>query len=150
MLHLEEEEVIHRPPTEVFHFVATDHFTNHPKWDPRVVEMTPTSAEPMRRGSTARLIRDERGKRIEGTAEVLEYEPDRAFAIISRFGPFTLHQRATLEGRPDDGTRLHLTIDTEAKGLIRLLLPLLKGQFRRTMTASLESIKRHLEGESGS
>ena len=149
MLQVEHEQVIHRPPPDVFHFVATDHFANHPKWDSHVVEMTPTSAGQMRQGSTARLVRDERGKRIEGTAEVTEYEPDHAFAIVDRFGPFTLHQRATFEKRNDGGTRLYLSIATEARGPIRLLLPLLKGQFRKTMAASLESIKRHIEAESG-
>ena len=148
MLSVEQEQVIHRPPADVFEFVATSHFANHPKWDPRVVEMIPTSAGPMTAGSTARIVRDERGKRIEGVAEVVEYEPDHAFALIARFGPFTLHQRATLEERSDGGTQLHLAIDTEAKGPMRLLLPLSKGQFRKTMAVSLERIKRHVEAHS--
>ena len=150
MLRVEAERVIHRPPADVFRFVATEHLANHPKWDPHVVEMIPTSAGPMRTGSTARLVRQDRGKRMEGVAEVTEYDPNRTFAIVSRFGPFTLHQRATFESVAERGTHVHLTIDTEARGLMRLLLPLFRAQFRKTMTASLETIKRLVEKEPGS
>jgi Polyketide cyclase / dehydrase and lipid transport len=148
MLQVEEERIIYRPPADVFRFVATEHFTNHPKWDPNVVEMVPTSAAAIGIGSTARLVRNDRGKRIVGSAEVIEYEPDRLFGIVSRFGPFTLQQRATFEARPEGKTLLHLSIDTEASGPLRLLLPFLKGQFRKTMAASLQSIKQQVEGHS--
>jgi hypothetical protein len=127
--------------------VATEHFTNHPKWDPNVVEMVPTSTGAMGIGSTARLVRNDRGKRVEGSAEVVEYQPDHLFEIVTRFGPFILQQRATCEARPEGKTLLHLSIDTEASGALRFLLPLLKGQFRKTMAASLQSIKQHIEGD---
>jgi hypothetical protein len=45
------------------------------------------------------------------------------------------------------GTRPHLAIDTEAKGPIRLLLPLFKRQFRTTTTSSLLAIKQHTEAQ---
>jgi Polyketide cyclase / dehydrase and lipid transport len=147
MLHVEEQQIIERPPTDVFRFVATEHFANHPKWDPNVVEMVPSSAGPIGVGSTARLVRNDRGKRIEGSAEVIEYQPDRLFGIVSRFGPFILQQRATCEARPEGKTLLHLSIDTKANGMVRLLLPFLKGQFRKNMAASLQSIKQHVEGQ---
>jgi hypothetical protein len=37
---------------DVFRFVATDHFQNHPKWDPAVEQMTPASPGPMAQGAT--------------------------------------------------------------------------------------------------
>jgi hypothetical protein len=40
---LAASQVIERPPAEVFRFVATDHFQNHPKWDPAVTSITQTS-----------------------------------------------------------------------------------------------------------
>jgi hypothetical protein len=36
-------------------------------------------------------------------------------------------------------------IDTRARGAIRLLLPLLRGTFRKTMARSLRSIKEQME-----
>jgi hypothetical protein len=80
-------QVIDRPPAEVFRFVATDHFQNHPKWDPAVTAITQTSPGPMGVGTTARLVRTDRGRRIEGSMEVIEYEPVTSFTEVSRFGP---------------------------------------------------------------
>src|SRR5437764_13080836 len=104
----EATQVIDRPPEDVFRFLATDHFQNHRMWDPAVEQMTPTSPGPMAKGATARLVRRDRGKAVEGTITVTEYEPVRAFAAISRFGPFTLRQRVSLEPVPGGATRLHL------------------------------------------
>jgi hypothetical protein len=144
---LEAAQVIERRPEDVFRFVATEHFQNHPKWDPAIEQMTPTSPAPMAKGATARLVRRDRGTVMEGIITVTEYEPVDTFAAISRFGPFTLRQRASLEPVPGGATRLHLAIDTAATGPIRLLLPLLKPQFRKTMAASLLTIKQHVEAQ---
>jgi hypothetical protein len=142
---LAASQVIERPPAEVFRFVATDHFHNHPKWDPAVTAITKTSPGPMGVGTTARLVRSDRGRRIEGTMEVTEYQPDRRFTEVSRFGPFTLPARATSTPVAAASTRLELVIDTHARGPIQLLLPLMKGTFRKTMARSLRSIKEQVE-----
>jgi hypothetical protein len=138
-------QVIERPPAEVFQFVATEHFQNHPKWDPAVTSITQTSPGPIGVGTTARLVRSDRGRRVEGTMEVTEYEPVSRFTEVSRFGPFTLHARATLATVTPASTRLELVIDTHARGPIQLLLPLMKGTFRKTMARSLRIIKEQVE-----
>jgi hypothetical protein len=149
MTRLQVTEVINRSPEEVFRFVATDHFENHPKWDPSVVEIVQTSAGPLKVGTTARLTRLDRGKRIEGTVEITEYEPHRRFAAVVSFGPFTLHQSVTIEPVGTDSSRLTLTINTQATGPTRLLLPLLRGVFARTMRESLRRIKEMVERSRG-
>jgi hypothetical protein len=142
---LSASQVIDRPPAEVFRFVATEHFQNHPKWDPAVTFITQTSPGPMGVGTTARLVRTDRGRRVEGTMEVTEYEPVRSFTDVSRFGPFMLHARATLAPVAPAATSLELVIDTHARGAIRLLLPLMRGTFRKTMARSLRTIKEQVE-----
>ena len=125
--------------------MATEHFQNHPKWDPAVTSITQTSPGPMGVGTTARLVRTDRGRRVEDSMEVTEYQPVRSFTEVSRFGPFTLHARATLAPVAPSSTRLELVIDTRARGVIRLLLPLMKGTFRKTMARSLRIIKQQVE-----
>jgi hypothetical protein len=142
---LAASQIIERPPAEVFRFVATDHFQNHSKWDPAITSITQTSPGPMGVGTTARLVRTDRGRRVEGTMEVTEYQPVSSFTEVSRFGPFTLHARATLTPVAPASTRLELVIDTHARGTIRLLLPLMRGTFRKTMARSLRIIKQHVE-----
>ena len=145
MVRVQVSEIINRPPPEVFRFVATDHFENHPKWDPSIVEMEQTSTGPIGVGSTARLVRVDRGKRVEGTVDITAYEPDRRFAAVVSFGPFVLHQRAAIEPVGKGSSRLTLTIDSRASGPMRVLLPLLRRTFRRTMTESLRRIKDMVE-----
>ena len=85
-MRLAASQVIERPPAEVFRFVATDHFQNHPKWDPAVTSITKTSPGPMGVGTTARLVRTDRGRRVEGSMEVTEYEPVRSFGQAASAG----------------------------------------------------------------
>jgi hypothetical protein len=96
-------------------------------------------------GTTARLARTDRGRRVEGSMEVTEYQRVSSFTEVSRFGPFTLHTRATFEPVAPASTRLQLEIDTHARGAIRLLLPIMEGTFQKTMTRSLRTIKQHVE-----
>jgi hypothetical protein len=133
------------PPADVFRFVATEHFRNHPTWDPAVLEMTQTSPGPMSQGTTARLVRSDGGRRTEGVVTVTRFEPDRAFAAVVEFGPFRLDQQAICSPATDGRTRLTLVINTRAKGLPRLLLPVMRPRFAATMRTSLESIRQHLE-----
>jgi hypothetical protein len=143
---VEAERVVHRPPDVVFDFVATRHFENHPRWDPDLVEMRQTSAGPVAPGTTAQVIRGRGRRRVEGTATVTAYEPCRRAAWCVRFGAFALQQAVDLS--PEHGgaaTRLRLSIEARAEGPIRLLLPLLRGRFRRAMTRSLATIESLLE-----
>jgi hypothetical protein len=137
---------VERPPEAVFDFVARRHFENHPRWDPDLLEMRQTSAGPVGPGTTARVIRRQGRRRVEGTATVVEYVPDRHAAWDVRFGPFRLDQRADFVPERDGAaTRLRLSIDTSARGLIGVVVPLLRGRFRKTMTDSLETVAALLE-----
>jgi hypothetical protein len=134
-------------PSDVFRFVATDHFRNHPRWDPSVVEISQTEPGALHPGTTARVVRSNGGRRVEGSLTVTEYAPDRDFAAVTRFGPFQLVQQARFTPAPNGGTHLTLVIDTHARGPLRPLLPILRPRFARTMRASLRSIKGHVESQ---
>ena len=136
-MRLAASQVIERPPAEVFRFVATDQ--NHSKWDPAVTSITQTSPGPMGLGTTARLVRTDRGRQLQGSMEVTEYQPVSSSTVVSRFGPFTLRARTTFAPVALASTRLQLVIDTQARGVMGLLLPLLRRSYRRTMVRSLGS-----------
>ena len=142
------ERIVERPPEVVFDFVARHHFENHPRWDPDLIEMSQTSPGPVGIGTTARVVRRQGRRRVEGTATVRAYEPDRVAAWDVRFGPFRLDQRAELiPERGEAATRLRLSIDTTAHGPIRVMLPLLRPRFRKTMRQSLRTIAALLDEE---
>ncbi len=140
------ETIVRRPPREVFRFVATDHFENHPKWDPDVIEMRQTSPGPLGVGTTATVVRRQGRGQVDGTVTVVTYEPDRVAAWNVDFGRFRLRQRSEFAPENDGtATRLRLTIKTHASGPLGLLLPLLSVRFRRTMNKSLAAIRRCVE-----
>src|SRR5919198_6093771 len=140
-MRLRASEVIDRPASDVFRFVATEHWQNHPKWDPAIVELTQTTSGPIGAGSKARLVRVDRGRRTEGTVEVVGFEPDQRFDAVSRFGPFVLAQHASLSPLGEGRTRLDLEIDSKAAGLFGVMLWVMRPQFRATMASSLRTIK---------
>ncbi|SFT87531.1 Polyketide cyclase / dehydrase and lipid transport [Geodermatophilus amargosae] len=144
-MRLQAEIHIDAAPSDVFRFVATEHFDNHPRWDPSVVEMTPTSPGPVHQGATARLVRSDGGRRSEGFVTVTEYRPDSHFAAVVEMAPFRLEQQVGCSPGAAGGTHLLLIIDTRAKMPLNLLLPLMRPRFEKTMRASLRSIKRHVE-----
>ena len=142
------ERIVQRPPEVVFDFVARHHFENHPRWDPDLIEMSQTSRGPVGVGTTARVVRRQGRGRVEGTATVSAYEPDRVAAWDVRFGPFRLDQRAEfIPEQAGAATRLRLSIDSSARGPVGLIVPLLRGRFRKTMTQSLATIAALLEEE---
>ena len=151
MTTLARERIVRRPPADVFDFVARNHFENHPRWDPDVLEMTQTTAGPVGLGTTARVVRRQGRRRVEGTATVIAYQPDRTAAWEVRFGAFLLRQRS--DYTPEQGgraTRVRLTVETSARGPIRFLLPLMRNRFRRTMDRSLSTIAALIEGSGSS
>ena len=140
------EKLLHSPPETVFDFVAAHHFENHPRWDPDVLEMNQTSPGTIGVGTKANIVRRQGNRRVEGTATVTEYQPDQSAAWDVQFGPFLLHQRVELA--PEQGgaaTRLRLSIETRASGPLKLMVPLLRSRFRKTMARSVATIASLLE-----
>jgi hypothetical protein len=108
--------------------------------------MNQTSPGTVASAQKANIVRRQGNRRVEGTATVTEYQPDQSAAWDVQFGPFLLRQRVELA--PDQGgaaTRLRLSIETRAKGLVRLIVPLLRSRFRKTVEQSLTRIASFLE-----
>jgi Polyketide cyclase / dehydrase and lipid transport len=139
------EARIMRPPGRLFDFIARDHWQNHPRWDPNVLEIIPLQHGPIRAGSRARVRR--KPGRSDQPLEVLEFEPDARWVSRTQIGPFSLTMTALIEPADQATSRLTLLADTRAQGAARLLLPLLAPVFRRQMRASLGRIKQTVETE---
>ena len=139
------EITIERPPAVVFDFVARDHWRNHPRWDSNVVEIIPLEEGPIHTGSRAR-VRRKRGRGDE-VLEVLAFEPDTRWVSRSEIGPFALEMSALIEPVGDAASRLTLVAETQARGAVRYLLPVLAPLFRRQMRMSLKHIEEMVESE---
>ena len=136
---IEVSEEIDRPVPIVFTFFADDHVRNHPRWDP-AIELWRTSDEPIGVGTIIQRRNSRSGTPVEGTMEVVEYEPNRAFGVFTRDGSMEIHGRATFEEVREGRTRLtisaYMPIDES-----------MKDRMTGLVQGSLRTIKELIEAE---
>ena len=129
---IEVSQEVDRPVPVVFNFYAKDHVRNHPRWDPDI-ELWRDSDEPIGVGTIIQRRNGRSGTPVEGTMEVVEYEPNRAIGMVIREGPMETRGRTTFEEAGEGRTRL----------TIRAEMPIMTGLVQR----SARNIKELIEAE---
>lgn len=109
-MQLEVHEVIDRSPSDVFRFVATEHVRNHPRWDP-VMQLEQMTDGPIGVGTMIRRRHTHYGDPVEGTMEVVEFEPDRVFGMVIHDGPVEIRSRMSFDPEGQESTRLTGIVD---------------------------------------
>ena len=107
---VELSEEIDRPVDVVFKWYAHDHVRNHPRWDP-YMELWLDSEAPIGVGTIIRRRNSRSGTPVEGTMEIVEYEPNRAMGALIHDGPMEIRGRVTFESVGPALTKLTLTAD---------------------------------------
>jgi hypothetical protein len=102
---MEVSQEIDRPVAAVFKIYADDHVRNHPRWDPDI-QLWRHSDEPIGLGTIIHRRNSRTGTPVEGTMEVVEYEPNRAFGVVILDGPMEIRGRTTFEEVSEGRTRL--------------------------------------------
>jgi hypothetical protein len=103
-------QVIDRPVSKVFHFVAEQHVRNHPRWDPDI-ELWLESDNPIGVGTIIHRRNSRSGIPVEGIMEVVEFEPNRAFGTVIHDGPAEMRGRITFEVVNEFKTNITTVID---------------------------------------
>ncbi|MFW9767215.1 MAG: SRPBCC family protein [Candidatus Thorarchaeota archaeon] len=103
-------QVINRPVTTVFHFVAEQHVRNHPRWDPDI-ELWLESDGPIGVGTIIQRRNNRSGTPIEGTMEVVEFEPNQVIGTVIHDGPAEMRGRITFKAVNDSQTTVTTSID---------------------------------------
>ncbi len=109
-LQFESSQVIDRPIDKVFHFFAVEHVRNHPRWDPDI-ELWLDSDAPIGVGTIMRRRNKRSGTPVEGTMEVVEFEPNRVFATDIHDGPAFMHGRVTFAAINENQTKITTVIN---------------------------------------
>ena len=133
-------EVVNRPVAEVFHFFAEEHVRNHPRWDP-FMQLEQISDGPIGVGTVIKRINSRSGTPVEGTMEVVEFEPNRAIGMLTHDGPVEIRGRTTFEAVGDAQTTL--TIGVEIRGMDEAMGGMMTGAIQK----SLQNIKQLIESE---
>ena len=144
-LGIEAQTVIDRPPPEVFNFVAVDHCTNHPLWDPSVLRIVPPAGGAMAFGAHLDIVRRTLGREESLTFEVTEWQPPSRMTITTRSPNFDLSLASNIESLGDGRSRLVLHARARVSGPRVLLVPIMKVKFGAEIKQNLSRIKRQVE-----
>jgi hypothetical protein len=107
---LQVSQVIDRPLDKVFHFCAYEHVRNHPRWDPDM-ELEQISEGPIGVGTMIRRRNSRSGTPIEGTMEVVEFEPNRALGTVIHDGLLEIRGRMLFEAVSDHQTKVTTVVE---------------------------------------
>jgi hypothetical protein len=110
---IQVSQEIDRPLSKVFHFYAEEHVRNHPRWDPDI-ELSQVSDGPIGVGTVIHRRNSRSGTLVEGTMEVIEFEPNRVFAVVIHDGPVEMRGRVTFESVNDHRTAFTTTVELPA------------------------------------
>jgi hypothetical protein len=139
-LQVQVSKVINRPVAEVFRFYAHEHVRNHPRWDPDM-QLEQISEGPIGVGTIIRRRNTHSGTPVEGTMEVVEFEPDRAMGVVIHDGPAETRGRVTFKAESQG--RTILTISAEFMDMDKSMVGRITGLVER----SAWNIKRLIESE---
>lgn len=134
---------IDRPLPEVFRYVSD--VGNYPGWMAHALEVRQdTSEAPHERDRFVVAIKSV-GRRFETPYERTAYEADRGYTDHAVGGPIPDQRwHSTFQEAPG-GTRFTRAVDVEARGLLRLLVPLQRRAAGRQLERDLQTLKRVLE-----
>lgn len=137
---VQRSQDINRPVADVFRFFAHEHVRNHPRWDP-YIQLEQVSDGPIGVGTVIRRINSRSGTPVEGTMEVVQFEPDRMIGMFTHDGPIKIHGQATFEavGENQSVLTLHVEIPDMDKSMESMMSSAIQN--------SLENIKRLVESE---
>ena len=139
-VNIEVSVVIDRSVADVFHFHADQHVHNHPRWDP-YMQLEQVTDGPIGVGTIIKRINSRSGRPVEGTMEVVQFEPDRAIGMITHDGPVEILGRATFEAVGENQTIL--TMHVEIPGMDESMA----GMMTSGIQKSLQNVKQMIESE---
>ncbi len=135
---VEFSQVIDRPLSDVFQFMAEQHVQNHPRWDENI-ELELDTEGPIGVGTVIRRRNTRYEEPVEGTIEVTDFEENEVFGGIIREGGFEMPGRITFEEESPSQTKVTRSASVPASVDDELI--------RREMERTARNIEDLLESE---
>ena len=142
MVKIEISLHVNRPVAEVFNYLNDP--TKMAEWNPIIEEATP-SETPVKVGTRIRTRTRMLGRKIEGTLEVVEYEPNKR-VVQKSDEPFPFKVINTFQAE-NGGTRLVSAVEGEPGGFFKLGEPILARIVKKQLQAQFETAKELLEAQ---
>ena len=134
------EIVINRPRDDVFAFLADPE--NDPQWRGGVLDLKRVSGSGIG-ARYAQHVKGPGGRRIPADIEITELTPGKTIAFQTITGPVRPRGRYLLAAN-NGGTRVRFELETELKGLKRLIGPTVQKTMNNEV-GQLDSLKRVIE-----
>jgi uncharacterized protein YndB with AHSA1/START domain len=144
MPRIEREIIINRSVDEVFDFLADGR--NEPHYNPHMLRAEQTSTGPVGPGTQFRTEVTTRGRSMEMIYEITAYERPRRLAGHTLKGPIAVQSTETFASVPG-GTHFRWVMELEARGIFKLMSPLVARMMGRNLDTLLANIKRLLEAQ---
>ena len=144
MPQIEREIVINRPVEEVFDFLADGR--NEPQYNPHMLRAEQTSAGPVGPGTQFRTEVTNNGRSMEMIYEITVYERPQRLAGRTIKGPIDVQSTETFDSVPG-GTHFRWVMELEARGIFKLMSPLVARRMGRNLDTLLTNIKHLLEAQ---
>jgi hypothetical protein len=138
----QESVVINRPLEEVFAFVSN--VENDPPWS-SATDFQQTSDGPIGVGTTFRQRDRFLGRHVDLHFEVVGYDMNRSITLKSNSALLSLEGTRIVESLADNATRLTFVGGGHARGVLKLVEPLLAAIGDRRLRTQLGRFKRLLE-----
>jgi uncharacterized membrane protein len=142
MARIEVNLEVKRPVRDVFNYWVD--VKSWPEWALSTDKLEFVSDDPICVGSKIRGVTRHLGRPWAWTATVIEYNPYKLCAFIIETSAVRLIEHDTFESI-NSGTKTQSVLEIKGKGFIKLLLPLLIGSFKRSVTQDLARLQYNLE-----
>ena len=136
---------VNKPAAEVFKFVGTDYFINHPKWDSRVENLQLESSGPVAVGTHGHETRRQGGRKMTYGFEVTDFKPGSLMAFKASGGPVKLTTSYAVKPLSDKQSQLEVEVNMRMGGLLMLMEPFMKGGVSKEFNAITAQIKKMIE-----
>jgi carbon monoxide dehydrogenase subunit G len=136
---VERSTRIEAPAAELFAYLAD--LRNVADWMSGVVSAELTSEGEMGVGSTALVVRQLMGQRIEAPLTVTEYDPPRRVVIGSEVSGVKANAELVLVPDGDEATELHFAMEIRGSRLTVFMEPMIAGAAGGDIDASLERVR---------
>lgn len=133
-------KVIDRSVADVFRIHAYEHVRNHPRWDP-LMQLEQMTDGPIGVGTIIKRINSHSGSPVEGTMEIMEFDPNQSIGMIVRDGPIEMITRAVYEAEGDRKT--NVTLSLEIPGMDEAMADMLTSEMEKVA----QTIKQFIESE---
>lgn len=142
MIRIEHDQEIGRPIDAVFEFAANPE--NNPRWWAPVQEARLLAEGPVATGSRFEEVGRTPLGQTTSEFEVASYDAPHEvqFRVVEGSVPAIVTERFEAQ---NGSTRVHVTVQVQPKGLMRLAQPLLRPMLDRMWRGNLRELKRVLE-----